>query len=161
MAIYVKIPGIKGQTQTAGFKECLEVESFQVGASLAVTAGTSNSERTTSLPSFSEVILSRESDSATPQLLQKLADAEVVKGKTVVTFVRKDNKKMLDLMTVTLSDVVISTMSINSGGELPMESIGLNFSGIEIEYTKQAEAGGNEGKAPFVYNISTDEAKAN
>lgn len=161
MAIYLKIPGIKGQTQTADFKDCLEVDTFHFGAGLGVTTGTSNSERTTGLPSFSEVSVSRTADSATPQLLQKLADAEVVKEKTVFTFVRKDNKTVLNLMTVTLSDVIISAVSLSSGGELPNETISLSYSGIEIEYTKQAEAGGSEGKAPFVYNISTDEAKAN
>ena len=161
MAIYVQIPGIKGQTQVTGFKDCLEVDSFQFGVGLGVTSGTTNSERTTGLPSFSEVTLTRTSDSATPQLLQKLAGAEAVSGKTVITFVRQANTELLNLLVITLTDVIFSGVSLSSGGELPVESISLNYSGIEINYTKQGEGGGNEGNSPFIWNISANEAKDN
>ncbi|KAF1045360.1 Hcp family type VI secretion system effector [Xylophilus sp.] len=160
MPIYVKLPNIKGQTQVKGFEDQLEVYSFQFGAGLHVTPGTTNSERTVGTASFSEVTLTRNSDSATPQLLQHLAAGEVLAGDTIVTFVREDKGEKLPLLIVTLTDVILSTVSISSGGDLPSETIALNYAVIKVDYTKQKEEGSKEGVAPFGWNISTNESAA-
>lgn len=154
MAIYLKIPGVKGQTQVDGHKDELEVNSFQFGAGIAVTNTTTNQDRTSGVPSFSEITVSRTSDSATPQLLQKLSQGEVLAGDSIITFVREDKGVLLKLITVTMTDVVVSGVSLSSGGEPPMESISLNFAKIKVEYTKQKEEGGQEGIAPFGWDIS-------
>ncbi|RQO39646.1 type VI secretion system tube protein Hcp [Variovorax sp. KBW07] len=156
MAIYLKLNGVKGQTQVKGHEDSLEVLSFQFGGGISVTTGTSNQTRTTDTPHFSEITLSRISDSATPQLLQKLAQAEVFEGKSVITFTREDKGVLLDLIVVTLTDVILSGLSLSSGGEPPSESLSLNYAKIELDYTKQKEAGGQEGIAPFMWNLSTN-----
>lgn len=160
MPIYLKIPGVTGQTQIEGHKDEMEVQSFQFGVGLPVTAGTSNQERTSGKPSFSEVMVTRTTDSATPQLLQKLAGGEVLEGDTIITFPREDKSGLLPLMIVTLTDVIISSYSVSSGGDLPTESISLNFAVIKVDYTKQKEEGGQEGIAPFGWDISKNVAAA-
>ncbi|CAA2103484.1 Hcp family type VI secretion system effector [Variovorax paradoxus] len=160
MPIYLKLPGVTGQTQIEGHKDELEVQSFQFGAGLAVTAGTSNQERTSGKPSFSEITVTRSSDSATPQLLQKLAGGEVFAGDTIISFPREDKSGLLPLMVVTLTDVILSSFSVSSGGDIPHESISLNFAAIKVEYTKQKEEGGQEGIAPFGWDLSKNIAVA-
>ncbi|RSZ36018.1 MULTISPECIES: type VI secretion system tube protein Hcp [unclassified Variovorax] len=160
MPIYLKIPGVTGQTQIEGHKDELEVQSFQFGAGLAVTAGTSNQERTAGKPSFSEITVTRTSDSATPQLLQKLASGTVLAGDTIITFPREDKDGLLPLLVITLTDVIISNLSVSSGGDLPSESFSLNYAVIKAKYTKQKEEGGQEGVAPFGWDISKNIAAA-
>jgi type VI secretion system secreted protein Hcp len=160
MAIYIKLPDIKGQTQVDGHKEELEVESFQFGAGIAVTNTTTNQERTSGKPSFSEVTVTRTSDSATPQLLQKLAQGDVFTGDTIISFVREDKGTLLKLIVITLTDVILSGVSLSSGGDVPTESISLNYAKIKVDYTKQKEEGGQEGVAPFGWDISLNKAAA-
>lgn len=160
MAIFVKFPDgtVKGQTQVEGFKDTLEVSSFQFGAGLSVTSGTSNQTRSTSHPSFSEINVTRVSDSATPQLLQHLASATTMAGDTVITFTREDNNATLSLIVIKLTDVILSSVSLSSGGDEPQESISLNYAKITVEYTKQKEEGGKEGVAPFGWDLSKNVA---
>ncbi len=156
MAIFIKFPDgtIKGQTQVDKFKDTLEVDSFQFGVGIAVTSASTNQTRTSGHASFSEVSVSRASDSATPQLLQHLAGAVTLAGDTVITFTREDKAETLSLIVIKLTDVVLSNLSLSSGGDEPMESFSLNYAKMTLEYTKQKEEGGKEGVAPFGWDIS-------
>ena len=110
MAIFIKFPDgtIKGQTQVDKFKDTLEVESFQFGVGIAVTSASTNQTRTSGHASFSEVSVTRRSDSATPQLLQHLAGAVTLAGDTTITFTREDKAETLSLIVIKLTDVVLS-----------------------------------------------------
>lgn len=156
MAIFVKFPDgtIKGQTQVDKFKDQLEVNSFQFGVGLGVSQASTNQTRSTSHPSFSEVVVSRVSDSASPQLLQHCAGGITLAGDTIITFTREDKGETLSLIVMKLTDVILSSVSLSSGGDEPSESISLNFAQITVEYTKQKEEGGKEGVAPFGWDIS-------
>ncbi|MBY0411468.1 MAG: type VI secretion system tube protein Hcp [Burkholderiaceae bacterium] len=156
MAIFIKFPDgtVKGQSQVDGFTDTLEVESFQFGVGLGVSAATTNQTRSTGHPSFSEVTVSRLSDSATPQLLQHLAGAVTLAGDTTITFTREDKGVTLSLIVIKLTDVILSGVSISSGGDGANESVSLNYAKITVEYTKQKEEGGKEGVAPFGWDIS-------
>ena len=98
--------------------------------------------------------MSRVSDSATPQLLQHLAGGITLAGDTIITFTREDKGETLSLIVMKLTDVILSSVSISSGGDEPMESFSLNYAKITLEYTKQKEEGGKEGVAPFGWDIS-------
>jgi len=56
--------------------------------------------------------------------------------------------------------VILSGFSVSSGGDLPSESISLNYAAIKVDYTKQKEEGGQEGVAPFGWDISKNVAVA-
>ncbi|QNK68935.1 Hcp family type VI secretion system effector [Variovorax sp. PAMC26660] len=158
MAIYIKFPGITGQTQVEGHKDELEVSSFSFGAQISVTSITTNKTRTLDKPNFSDISLSRYCDSATPQLLQKLASGEVFKGETIISFTREDNGALLDLIVMKLTDAILSSLQLSSGGDPPSESLSLNYSKIEIAYKQQKKEGGPDGVAPFVWNVATNTA---
>ncbi|REN18930.1 Hcp1 family type VI secretion system effector, partial [Mycobacterium tuberculosis] len=81
--------------------------------------------------------------------MQKLASGTVLAGDTIITFPREDKDGLLPLLVITLTDVIISNLSVSSGGDLPSESFSLNYAVIKAKYTKQKEEGGQEGVAPF------------
>lgn len=158
MPIYIKLPDVKGQTQVTAHKEELEVSSVAFGVSMHVATATTNKTRTHGAANFQEITVSRESDSATPQLLQKLASGTVLAGDTVISFVREDQDAVLPHIVITLTDVILSNLSISSSSDVPYESFSMNYAKIKVEYTTQKEEGGKAGVAPFGWDISLNEA---
>lgn len=153
----ISIPTIKGQTTIKGYKDGLEIMGFNYGMSIAVASGITNSERTTGKPHFSEISFSRYSDSATPQLMQACAGGTVLKGDTVLTMARFDEKgAVLPLIVFTLKNVVISNLSVSGGGDVPMESISLTYSHIQVAYDVQKAEGGKEGLVAFKFDLATN-----
>ncbi|MFZ4622618.1 MAG: Hcp family type VI secretion system effector [Rhodoferax sp.] len=148
---------IKGACKLEGYIDKLQVDSFQWGAGIGISAaGAANTTRTVSTPSISEVTLSRSSDKATPQLLKMLTKPVASPiGKVIISFTRNDavaqNAKYMEF---TLEDVFISGLSISSGGDTPSESLSLNFSKITVDYFVQGLEGTADGKESFIYDAS-------
>jgi type VI secretion system secreted protein Hcp len=158
--VILDIPTIVGQSTVDGFKDKLEVLSFSYGVGIPITSGVSNSERTSGRPHFQDFTLTRYSDSATPQLMQATAGGSVLKGETKITIARNDEKgAVLPLMIFTLTDVVVANVSLSGGsGDLPVETISLNYTKIKLEYSVQKTDGGKEGVTPFQFNIATNKS---
>ena len=69
MAIYMKYGSIKGRVTTEGFKDWIELNSFQWGASRHIgTAARGSTTREHSEPNLSEVAVTKLSDVASPKL---------------------------------------------------------------------------------------------
>ena len=69
MAIYMKYGSIKGPVTTDGFKDWIELNSFQWGAGRAIGSATGHSNsREHSSPSFSEVTVRKRTDLSSPEL---------------------------------------------------------------------------------------------
>lgn len=146
---------IKGSCQLEGYKDKLQVDSCQWGVGIGVSpAGASNTTRTVSTPSISEITLSRQSDKATPPLLQLMTQADAT-PKVIISFTRNDtvaqNSKYMEF---TLEDVFLSGLSISSGGDTPSESLSLNFSKITVDYFVQGLEGEADGKVSFIYDAA-------
>lgn len=156
--IILDLPTIVGQSTVAGFEKKLEVLSYSYGVSIPIVDGVSNSERTSGRPNFQDFTISRYSDSATPQLMQATAGGTVLKGAAVLTISRNDaNGTALPLLIFTLTDVVVSSVSLGgSGGDLPVETITLNYTKIKVDYSVQKTDGGKEGVTPFLFDIKTN-----
>jgi len=90
MALYMKYGSIKGAVTTDGFKDWIELNSFQWGASRHIgtaTRGSTSGEH--SEPSLSEITVTKLSDVATPKLF-----LDAVAGKL-------DNKVAIKFTTTT------------------------------------------------------------
>lgn len=156
----IKIPTIDGQSSIKGYEKTLEIVSFSHSMSLQVAPGMTNSERTAGKPHFSAINFSRYTDSATPKLMQACAGGSVIKGDTILTVARLEAKgTVLPLVTFTLKNVVVSSVSVSGGGELPVESISLTYSHIQVDYHVQKVEGGKAGVSPFKFNLATNEPK--
>lgn len=156
--IFVKYPDVKGDCNVDGYVDQLMVDSFQFGVGLGVGRNGPSAERTTSVPQFSEISFSRSGDAATPQLMQLCASA-TPKSEVIITITREDNGKHLPMTEIKLSDVFISSISCSSGGDVPHESLSLNFDTIVIDYTSQKSAGGQEGKTTFGWDLGKNTKK--
>ncbi|HLQ19880.1 MAG TPA: type VI secretion system tube protein Hcp [Tabrizicola sp.] len=143
--------GIKGESTQIGFEDHIAASSLQWGASRAIGAFTSGI-RETSRPNFSEVVFSKTVDISTNDIV-----GAMTKGKSLATvmisFVRDDGEDGFTYLTYELTDVFISSYSVSSAGETPMESVALNFAKIKSVYKKLASDHSGAGENEFEYDL--------
>jgi type VI secretion system secreted protein Hcp len=135
VAIYMKFGDIKGSVTTDGFKDWIELGSFQWGVGRSVNSTSKGSDtREGSEPSVSEVVVSKRMDKASPKLWQDAVGGDFSKDVTIsMTTTTKD--KVETFVEYTLKEVGLSGYSSSGRAEdAPAESLSLNFSAVTWKY---------------------------
>jgi type VI secretion system secreted protein Hcp len=150
MSIFLKFDSIKGSVTDAKFKDQIELGSFQWGAGLGVS-NSHGGDRTTSQPSVSEITCTKHVDKATEKLFKSLLKGESV-GKGVISFTAASKGENVAYATLTIEEVIISGLSMSSGGDIPSESVSLNFTKFDWCFTGRDE---KQGGSPthLIYSI--------
>lgn len=157
MAVYLNWNNgeIKGDTTQGKHVDWISLNSFQfgVGRGISTPVGAAQN-REASEPNVSEVVVTKDLDSASLLLLQEATTGK--DGKLVqIDFCTTDNEGS-PYLTVKLENTLISGFSTSSGGDRPSESLTLNFTKIDVQ-----ETGGNiKNGAGNPVKISYDLAKA-
>jgi type VI secretion system secreted protein Hcp len=148
----LQIPGIAGETKLEGFNDPddeqgqgIEILSYSWNVSNPVQASPSNVGRTTGRPNFGELVLTKRLDSTSPILADDCASAKN-EQKVVFSLVRQDESagENLVYMVYELFNTLISSVSVGGSGEIPIETISLNYSQINWIYVEQKEEMGGE-----------------
>jgi type VI secretion system secreted protein Hcp len=135
MALYMKYGDIKGAVTTDGFKDWIELNSFQWGASRHIgTAARGSTTREHSEPNLSEVTVTKLTDVASPKLFLD-AVAGKLDSKVSIKFTTTTKGKVETFLTYEMENTGLSHYSMSSGGEAPMESLSLNFTKISETFT--------------------------
>ncbi len=135
MAIYMKYGNIKGSVTTEGFKDWIELNSFQWGVGRSIgTAARGALSREHSEPSLSEVTVTKLTDVASPKLFLD-AVAGKLDNKVTIKFTTTTKGKVETFLTYELENTGLSHYSLSSGGDMPMESLSLNFTKITETFT--------------------------
>jgi type VI secretion system secreted protein Hcp len=132
VAIYLKIDSIKGSTTDSKFKDQIELNSFQWGAGVGVSSARGG-DRTTSEPSVSEITATKQVDKSSELLFKSLLKGEPV-GKALISFTSASKGESVAYATLELEDVIISGLSMSTGGDIPSESISLNFTKFDWSF---------------------------
>jgi type VI secretion system secreted protein Hcp len=130
MAIYMKYGSIKGAVTTDGFKDWIELSSFQWAAGRAIHSATGHSHsREHSAPSFSEVTVRKQTDLSSPDLF---LDSVAGKLNNTVTlkFTTTNKGDVETFLTYELTDCGLSGYALSSEGDMPTESLRLNYTKI-------------------------------
>lgn len=153
MAIYMQYKGIDGDATQSGFQNWIKIESFQFGVGRGITTQTGAAlNREATEPSVSEVTVTKLLDKASGPLMQNVC-TEKKGADCKIAFVSQGDpgEKYLEY---TLTNTLISGLSINSGGDRPSESVSLNFTKVEIEVKPLATDNTAEGPFKFAYDIA-------
>lgn len=135
MAIYMKYGSIKGPVTTEGFKDWIELSSFQWGVGRAIgTAARGAYSREHSEPALSEITITKRTDVSSPKLFLD-AVAGKLDNKVEIKFTTTTKGKVETFLTYKLDDTGISHYSLSSGGDMPVESLSLNFTKIAETFT--------------------------
>jgi len=158
MPIFMKYDGIDGDVTTSGHEKWIELHSLQWGTGRGITnTAASGADREGSTPSVSEIVVAKDLDSASPNLLRaSLGLKPADEGKTVnIDFCKTDTSKPEPYLQFTLTNCLVSAYSLNSRGDRPSESLQLNFTKVEFKNTGMGAA--NETGSPDTasYDMTT------
>jgi len=154
----MKVDSLDGDVTEDTHKKWIELNSLQFGVGRAITTRSGGGEhRDASLPSVSEVVVSKHLDPSSVPLFKWSVggtDAKTVK----IELVSAGGAKAYVYEKIELTECLISSYSLSSGGDKPSESVSLNFTKVQVTYTPTDTKGNPSGK-----NIvaSYDIAKAN
>ncbi|HGW6105198.1 TPA: Hcp family type VI secretion system effector [Citrobacter werkmanii] len=157
-AIFLKLDDIKGESQVEGFIDQIEVMSYSHNVAMQVTNDVSNTERTSGRAHVGEMSLTKFVDLSTPKLNEYCCSGKMIK-EAVLTLCRNDDGKMLPFIVYTLTNVVISHLSVSGGsGGKPVETMSLNFTKIKWEITAQKSDGQKKGNVSSVWDMAINQA---
>jgi type VI secretion system secreted protein Hcp len=156
MAIYLNYtsPAIQGDVTATGYENWIEIDSFQWGVGRGIgSAQGSSGNREASTPSISEITVTKKQEQSTGKLLQECYNG-VGTASVTITFVRTGSPATAYLSFI-LTNVMVSGLSLSSGGDRPSESLSLNFTQIECDVIPQNADGTAGSKFPVTYNLAT------
>jgi type VI secretion system secreted protein Hcp len=141
---FLRVDGIQGESADAKHKGEIEVLSWSWGETHET--GAAGSGGAAGKVDMSDLTVVTRVSKASPNLLLACASGKHIKSAVLTG--RKAGKGQADYLTFSLSDVLVS--SYQTGGsasvEPPMDSIGLNFAKLQVEY-KEQKADGSFGES--------------
>ena len=140
MAIYMKFGSVNGNVTTEGFKNWIELNSFQFGVSRGVSSGAGGATRESSAPSISEIVVTKLFDVSSAKLYQDLV-AGSFDTKVEIKMTTTTKTKVETYLTYELTDCGVSSYSQSTGGDNPVESLSLNFVKIMVTPTPLDQSG--------------------
>lgn len=149
-----KVP-IKGESQDKGHKEEIEIFSFSWDENQKSTEAVQGKGKGAATVEVKSVTLSTSISSASPKLMLACATGGHYDKATLAC--RKAGATEAYL-TFVFSDVIVSKYGITAAADdVPMESISLSFSKIEMEYRQQDEKGNLGGTTQNWFDLKTNE----
>lgn len=135
MAIYIEYEGIKGNVTAEGYKDHISASSIQFGVGRGISMEPGKlSNREATRPTISEITLTKAADTSATAFFKEAVTGAAGK-KVVIKFVQTGSDKVVEFMTYTLEDCLVSGYSISADSESdPMESISLSFAKIMVNY---------------------------
>ncbi len=146
-------PKVEGEATDSKHKGEIEVLSFSWGVSNASSLG-AGSGGGAGKASPQGVTITKKLDKSSPKLYQMVSNGDHFKS--AVLTIRKSGGKQEEYCVVTLETVYPGGYQISDsgGGDLPMESISLNYSKIVTEYKEQKADGTLGGSVKAGYDFS-------
>jgi type VI secretion system secreted protein Hcp len=153
MPWFMNYDGIEGDVTEQNHTNWVMCNSLQFGVGRGIAAPEPGNlkDREGADASVSEFVLTKDSDFASTACFRESLKGT---GKTcVIEFC--EGTEMRVLLKLTLSESLISGYSMSSGGDKPTESISVNCSKIEWEYTPSSVAHEQDGPQRASYDIAT------
>jgi type VI secretion system secreted protein Hcp len=157
MPIYMKFEGVDGAVTAAGHEKWIELHSAQMGVSRHISMQTGQgANREPSVPSLSEIVVTKDLDCASAPLLRQSLDG---KGKKVsIHFCKTDKDKFEAFLEWELESALLTSFSTSaSGGESgskPMESLSIAFQNIIYSQKKTDKDTKGGANTRTTYDVS-------
>jgi type VI secretion system secreted protein Hcp len=153
--MFLKLDGIKGESQDSTHKEEIDVLAWSWGGSQSGTSHMGGGSGAGKV-SIQDLSLTKYVDKASPTLFLKMCNGKHIP--TGVLTVRKAGEHPLEYIKLHLDDILVSHLSTGgSGGEDRLtENITLNFSKFKIEYSPQKADGSGEPAIECKWDIAAN-----
>jgi type VI secretion system secreted protein Hcp len=151
--MFIKIGDVKGESRDSKHKEEIDVLAWSWGMSNSGSAhvggGAGAGKCNVQDLSFTKYI-----DKSSCSLQLSCCNGKHYDKATLV--VRKAGEKPLEYLTITMNEVLITSVSTGgSGGEDRLtENVSLNFAKVKVDYIEQKPDGTSGDKPTMTYNIA-------
>jgi type VI secretion system secreted protein Hcp len=135
VAIYMNWDGVPGDVTTQGFEKWIELTSFQWGVGRGIgSAMSGQASRESSIPSVSEIVVTKRMDGSSPGLWTDSVAGQL--NTTVkIAFTTTSQGATTQFLNYELTNTGLSGYSLSSGGDMPTESLSLNFTKVVWSFT--------------------------
>lgn len=149
---FLKIDGIDGESTDDKHKGEIEVLSYSWGESQTGTHGSGGGGGAGKV-NMGDFNFMMTANKASPKLMLACATGDHIK--TAKLTLRKAGGEQQEYMSITFSDVLVSSYQTGGGGgEIPAESISLNFGKVEFEYKPQKPDGTLDSPIKTGYDLT-------
>ena len=158
MAIYMKVPNVKGSVTTKGYDNgWIKLHGFNFGVQRHMGMETGDvSNRSASLPHFNEVSGSKEMDQASSGLMNAAVLGK--KGQKIdIVEVDVDEDKVHEIAKYELEDSIFASYGVSgaAGEAHPTENFSISFAKLTVTFQSSYKAGTNADKPRVIYNLAT------
>ena len=150
--MYLKMPGIKGESQDKDHKDQIDVLAWSWNASQNVVQSTGGG-RGVSRVNAGDLQITKFVDASSPLLMEATCTGKHFTD--VLLTIRKAGGGQKEYMKWELKNCIVSSIQVGAHGEEDRftETISLNFEEINFGYMPQKPDGTLGGNIPFGYNV--------
>ena len=154
-SIFARIGTIKGESRDAKHKDEIEVLSWSWGVSQSGTTGHGGGGGA-GKASFHDFTFAHHVDKASPLLMKACATGQHLKDATIT--LRKAGKGQQEYLIITMTDLIVTSVStsVSAEGDATMESVGMSFAKVDLEYKPQKADGSLEAGIHFKYDLKAN-----
>jgi type VI secretion system secreted protein Hcp len=154
--MFLQLDGIKGESKDHKHKGEIDIMSFSWGMSQTGSFGVGGGGGAGKV-NVQDLSVMKKVDVASTSLMLACASGKHV-PKAILT-IRKAGDKPLEYLKITMEDLLISSVqsSGSGGGEIPMESLSLNFNKVKMEYTEQDKTGAAQKPVLFGWDVKANQ----
>lgn len=144
--LFLKIDGIKGESQKKGHKDEIEIISFSFGASQHGSFHTGGAGGGSGKAEIRDISVMKQVDKSSPELFRACATGKHLK-EVVIYSQKASGNDPLVYYKIRMEDVIVSSVDNQgaSNGDAIMESIVFNTAKLTFDYQAQNAQGGKEG----------------
>jgi type VI secretion system secreted protein Hcp len=151
--MFLMLDGIKGESTDSKHKGEIDIESFSWGLS-QTGSGHRGGGSGAGKVDVTDISISKVVDKSSASLMLACANGKhIPKGKITV---RKAGENPLEYLTVDLENILVSSYQTSGAntGDVPTESIALNFVKVKLEYWTQTDKGAKGENANFSWDVA-------
>lgn len=152
--IYMHVAGVQGDSEDSMNTGAIEVMSLSFGGTMPLSGSRSGAgSGAVADVSMSEVNISKLMDKSTVPLLGDNWTGKHYE-KIFFKFYRSEAEQRVMYLEMMLEHVVISSYALSGGGDIPVESLSMNYGAISVKYTPTSKETGKAGGQPVIATYS-------
>ena len=153
MDMFIQIGALKGESVDKTHKDKVDVLAWSWGMSNSGSAHTGGGAGAGKV-NVQDLSFTKYIDKTTPDLMLTCCNGKHFDKATLI--VRKAGEKPLEYLTITMTEVLITSISTGgSGGEDRLtENVTLNFAKVKVDYKEQTKDGGAGASPTMTWSIA-------
>jgi type VI secretion system secreted protein Hcp len=154
--IHLRIGDIKGESTDDKHKDEIDVDNWSWGASNPGSMAYGGGGGTGKV-AFHDLSFVHKVDKASPNLWKACSTGEHIKEATLTS--SKQGKGQQDFLVIKMSDVLVTSVSVseaNGSGSVPMETVTMQFSKVDLEYKPQKPDGSLDAGVKFKFDVKAN-----